>query len=336
MGNSREQALVSWLESLNRGEVYLALVSGDASFRRYYRVVFDGKSYIVMDAPPDKEDTRPFIHVADAFYALGVNVPRIVERDVTQGFLLLDDLGDEQYAHRLSSVTVDALYRDAFACLLKLHTAPGADKIELPPYDHALLMREMGLFAEWFLQRHLGLSLCEEEQSRLQAVLEKLAQAALSQPQVCVHRDYHSRNLMVVDTDNPGVIDFQDAVRGPVTYDLVSLLRDCYVVWPKSQVLAWVEDYRQLLNDSGHFKLESAEQFKQWFDWMGLQRHIKVLGIFARLNYRDNKSAYLADLPLTLTYVRDVLAEYPALSALTDLIETHVIPVFDMQTGLKK
>ena len=333
---SRTDAMTRWLNSLGRGVPQITLVSGDASFRRYFRATFADQHFVVMDAPPEKEDTRPFIHVADAFHQLGINVPQIVERDVEQGFLMLEDQGDVQYAHKLNSDSVDALYHDAFDCLIKLQTSPAAAQIELPDYDHSLLMREMNLFDEWFLQRHLQVQLSDEERSTLNEALEKLAAMALSQPQVCVHRDFHSRNLMLVEQDNPGVLDFQDAVRGPVTYDLVSLLRDCYVAWPKERVLGWVEEYRQKLNASGRFELPDAEGFKLWFDWMGLQRHIKVLGIFARLNYRDNKPAYLADLPLTLQYVLDVLTEYAELSTLAALFEQYVVPRLDMQSGACK
>lgn len=322
--DKRLQQLEQWLSVLGYDGYQIAPASADASFRRYFRVRYSGESFIVMDAPPEQEDTRPFIRVAELMAEAGLHVPPIRARDIEQGFLLLGDLGDRLYLSVLDAGSVDELYGDALAALLQLqqHTVPDW----LPAYDAPLLMREMALFSDWYLQRHLGLELNATQQDTLRHSFEHLAAVALEQPRVIVHRDYHSRNLMLCEP-NPGVIDFQDAVCGPLTYDLVSLLRDCYIAWPREQVEQWVAAYHQQLRDAR--LLDAAidfQTFLRWFDLMGIQRHLKASGIFARLNYRDNKPGYLADIPRTLGYVFEVAADYPELAAFVDLLETLQVP----------
>ncbi|MEJ2507876.1 MAG: phosphotransferase [Gammaproteobacteria bacterium] len=321
----RLQALTRWLhEAGGLGDFEIDQVSGDASFRRYFRVRHAKGTCIAMDAPPDKEDSHPFVHVAALFGELGLNVPRVLLADLSQGFLLLTDLGDRLYLSELNADTVDRLYGDALDALATLQACgPGADT--LPPYDAPLLREEMERFREWYLTRHLGLNLEAHQHAVLDTAFELLTASALEQPRVCVHRDYHSRNLLVAE-DNPGILDFQDAVHGPVTYDLVSLLRDCYIAWPTERVYEWALGYRERAVQSGILGDEDAERFLRWFDLMGIQRHLKATGIFARLNIRDAKPAYLNDVPRTLGYVLEVSARYPELAEFKALLEDLVGP----------
>ncbi len=298
--------------------------SGDASFRRYFRIEHNSESLIIMDAPPAKEDCVPFINIASLLAKAGLNVPRVLQQNLEQGYLLLSDLGTVQYLDRLNAETVDQLYSDALDALLQLQATTEGDA-QLPPYDYPLLIGEMELMREWYIGNHLNIELTERQHATLSHSFEQLAQSALLQPQVLVHRDYHSRNLMVVDKDNPGVLDFQDAVIGAITYDLVSLLKDCYIAWPRTQLLGWVRDYHQRLLADGIIDDVSEAQFIKWFDLMGAQRHLKVLGIFARLNIRDGKPAYLQDIPRTLSYLVDVCKRYDELTPLGNLLD-EVIP----------
>jgi aminoglycoside/choline kinase family phosphotransferase len=317
--------LKTWLASLPQiGEFSFEPASGDASFRRYFRIRTAGRSYIAMDAPPDKEDSRPFIQVAEAYEAIGLNVPHIHARDLAQGYLLLEDLGDTLYLHRLAAPTVDRLYGDALGALLTIQAC--GPREGLPAYDRALLLREMELFRDWLLVRHLGLELSASEQQMLDEAFEMLIENALEQPRVCVHRDYHSRNLMVTPSHNPGILDFQDAVLGPVTYDLVSLLRDCYIRWPQPQVKAWALGYYELAVQSGVLREAHEDRFLCWFDLMGVQRHLKASGIFARLNQRDGKPGYLKDIPRTLGYILDLSEAYPELTGLGKMLQERVLP----------
>jgi len=322
----RIEKLERWLTNqVGLPHFLLAPASGDASFRRYFRVSLDDKSYIAMDAPPDKEDCRPFVAIARQLKAAGLNVPSVHVEDLEQGFLLLDDLGSTLYLDVLNPDNADQLYSDAIASLVQLQSKVSAKA--LPPYDRALLMQEMELFREWLLQEHLGLSLTDDDHSLLSKTFELLADNALQQPQVAVHRDYHSRNLMQTEP-NPGILDFQDAVNGPVTYDLVSLLRDCYIQWPAEQVEVWAMAYFKLAVKNGVLLSEHEAQFLQWFDLMGVQRHLKAAGIFARLNQRDGKSGYLKDIPLTLSYIETVAIRYPQLDYLAQLVLGRVLPAF--------
>jgi aminoglycoside/choline kinase family phosphotransferase len=303
--------------------------SADASFRRYFRVRDRGRTYVVMDAPPEKEDLGPFVAVAEALAAVGVHVPRILEQDREQGFLLLTDLGSRLYLAELNAGgDADRLYADAATALLAIQTRAGAAAARLAPYGVATLDREVQLFPDWFLAKHLRSEVGADVRDAIERASARLAVAALEQPQVFVHRDYHSRNLMVCADANPGILDFQDAVRGAVTYDLVSLWKDAYVVWPRERVLGWLKDYRRRAAAAGLALPDDAE-FVRWFDLMGVQRHLKVLGIFARLWYRDGKPGYLRDLPTVLAYVTEAVRAYGELGELRRLIDDVVLPNFD-------
>jgi N-acetylmuramate 1-kinase len=301
--------------------------SSDASFRRYFRVHSGERTYVVMDAPPGKEDVRPYVRVSGMLEAIGVHVPHVHEQDEGQGLLLLEDLGTTLYLQRLlAGEDAERLYGDALDALAAIQARGGAACAQLAPYGRSELARELGLMPEWFLARHLTLTLSESEQRMLEETCEFLIGEALAQPKVFVHRDYHARNLMVVARANPGIIDFQDALAGPVGYDLVSLLKDCYIAWPRERVIGWVQGFRARLLQQGGEAGGSEAQFVRWFDLIGVQRHIKVLGIFCRLWYRDGKSGYLGDLPRTLDYVRDACARYGELAPLAAFLEARVVP----------
>lgn len=316
----------------------IAPASSDASFRRYFRLSFDNglPSRIIMDAPPDKEDCQPFIAVAALLDAAAVNVPRVIEHDLEQGFLLLTDLGQRTYldALRAEPGLADALYADAIDTLVRMQKRTVA--IALPPYDRGRLSREMELLPEWYIARHRGFELSTGQRNDLSSCFEALLANNLAEPQVFVHRDYHSRNLMVCehsagDGGNPGVLDFQDAVQGPITYDLASLLKDAYIEWNEERVLDWSIRYWQHARKAG---LPVAPQFGDFyrdFEWMGLQRHLKILGIFARLYHRDGKDQYLADLPLTMRYARKTCERYGALRPLLRILEA--VDNADVKTG---
>ena len=329
--DSRLANLTQWvLEDLGFDGAAIAPASADASFRRYFRVTRDSDTYIVMDAPPDKEDSGPFVKVARILGSMNLNVPMILARDMERGFLLLSDLGSRQYLDALpEDGAADRLYADALDSLRTMQIADAHVSQDLPRYDRPLLMREMELTPEWFLARHLSLSVSAAERAMLDQLFDSLADSALAQPSVFVHRDYHSRNLLVTPQDNPGILDFQDAVTGPVTYDLASLLKDCYIAWPAARVRDWLLSYRDSLLAAGFPLSASAAQFIRWFDLMGLQRHIKVLGIFARLFYRDCKSQYLRDLPRVLDYVRETAALYPETQAFAEFIARRIDPLFE-------
>ncbi len=318
-----------WLESdLGFTQYAIAPASADASFRRYFRVTRAGQaSLIVMDAPPGKEDVGPYLKIAAMLQEFGVNAPRILAHSAADGFLLLSDLGTVMYLPELAHADqTDALYADALAALVQIQARGGAAARQLPPYDEKLLRFEMSLLPDWLLQRHLELDLSAGEASMLGAAMDGLVANAFKQPQVFVHRDYHSRNLMVCPGANPGILDFQDAVRGGSTYDLVSLLRDSYVAWPQERVLGWALQFRQMSLEAGLPAGRDDAQFLRWFDLMGVQRHLKVGGIFARLYHRDGKAGYLADIPRTLQYAVDSCARHSDFVALGELIAGRVLP----------
>jgi aminoglycoside/choline kinase family phosphotransferase len=325
----RKTALETWLAGLLAGPpARIAPASADASFRRYFRVWHDGRTYIAMDAPPGREDLGPFIQVAEILAASGVNVPRVLERDADRGFLLMTDLGSRVYLDALrEGEDPDRLYGDAITALVRIQSQAPAGARRLPAYDAGRLQQEMALFPEWFLSRHLGLRLSARELGLIERAVAQLTEAALGQPQVLVHRDYHSRNLMVCD-ENPGILDFQDAVRGPATYDLVSLLKDCYISWPRESVLEWLDLYRAAAAQAGLQFGSDRAAFIEAFDLMGLQRHLKVLGIFARLWYRDGKPGYLADLPLVLEYTLDATSRSGSMAELGAFLQERVVPEF--------
>jgi hypothetical protein len=321
--DSRLEALKCWLGSLAAPAMKIGSLrpaSSDASFRRYFRVDGTGNdSYIVMDAPPPQEDVRPFIRVADVFGATGISVPAVIARDVEQGFLLLSDLGSTTYLQLLTADNAHKLYLDALGALVQLqsHSQPGV----LAEYDRALLLREMMLFPEWYVDKHLGITMSDKQSATLNQVFDVLLANNLAQPQVYVHRDYHSRNLMVLSDGNPGILDFQDAVYGPITYDLASLLRDAYVQWDEELVLDWAIRYWELARRAGLPVNPDIDAFYRDFEFMGLQRHLKVLGIFARLYHRDGKDGYLKDLPLVMEYTRKVAYRYKELAPLVKLLD---------------
>jgi aminoglycoside/choline kinase family phosphotransferase len=328
--DSRLTDLTRWVfDDLGFAGGRIEPASTDASFRRYFRVTRGAETYIVMDAPPEKESLGPFLRVGRILLEMGLNVPLVLARDPARGFLLLSDLGIRQYLDELrTDGAADRLYGDALRALSTMQTANNGVARDLPRYDRALLMREMELMPEWFLRAHLGLQVSPAERGMLDRLFEMLTKCALEQPATLVHRDYHSRNLLVCVDNNPGILDFQDAVWGPVTYDLVSLLKDCYVAWPSSRVRAWALQYRERLLAAGYPLGATESEFIHWFDLVGLQRHIKVLGIFARLYYRDGKSQYLGDLPRVLRYTRDAAADYPEMAEFADFIAARVEPEF--------
>ena len=313
----RRDALERWLSGpLRDARFSLAPASADASFRRYWRVQLeDARTFVAMDAPPDKEDCRPFVKVAALMREAGVNAPLVHAEDLQQGFLLLGDLGTRTYLNELNAQSAPALFADATDALLRwqLATRPGV----LPPYDEALLRREMGLFPEWYVGRHLGKQV---DQKPLEEIFSLLVKSALAQPAVYVHRDYMPRNLMVCEP-NPGVLDFQDAVLGPITYDMVSLMRDAFISWEEQQVLDWTVRYWEKARAAGLPVDADFGEFWRAFEWMGLQRHLKVLGIFARLTYRDGKSKYLQDTPRFIAYARPVAKRYRELAPLARLLD---------------
>jgi len=329
--DSRLAHLTQWvIGDLGFAGSVIAPASVDASFRRYFRVTRGADSYIVMDAPPDKEDSAPFLKVARMLGGMDLNVPIVLARDMERGFLLLSDLGSRQYLDELPGAeAADRLYADALAALRIMQTADAAISRDLPRYDRALLMREMELMPEWFLGRHLKVTINAQERSMLDELFASLVRAAAAQPATFVHRDYHSRNLLVTAQDNPGILDFQDAVWGPVTYDLASLLKDCYIAWPPERVRAWVLEYREKLLEAGFALSGDAAEFMRWFDLIGLQRHIKVLGIFARLFYRDGKPQYLKDLPRVLDYARDTASGYAETAPFAAFIAKRIDPLFE-------
>ena len=319
----RRDALERWLAERFPGESFsLARASEDASFRRYWRASFaDGRTLVAMDAPPDKEDCRPFVRIAGLLQAAGVHAPRIHAQDLAQGFLLLTDLGNRLYLNELNDQTAPELFRDAIDTLIRWQRATREG--ELPAYDEALLRREMSLFPEWYVERHLRRPLTHEQKSELETTYQVLVRSALAQPRVYVHRDYMPRNLMVCEP-NPGVLDFQDAVLGPITYDIVSLLRDAFLSWPEERVIDWTVRYWEKARAAGLPVEADFGEFWRAFEWMGLQRHLKVLGIFARINYRDGKPKYLADTPRFLAYARPVARRYRELAPLARLLEALV------------
>jgi aminoglycoside/choline kinase family phosphotransferase len=292
--------------------------SEDASFRRYFRVTADGRSWIVMDAPPERENCRPFVNVAHLMHAAGVHVPEIIAEDLQRGFLLLSDLGRSTYLKLLNEGNADALFADAIDALLKWQIASTPDM--LPPYDETLLRRELVLFPEWYLGRHLDLQLDAKQRESLETLFARLIEASLAQPRVYVHRDYMPRNLMLSEP-NPGVLDFQDAVYGPITYDVVSLFRDAFLSWPEARVLDWSARYWERARSARLPVHGDFGDFYRAFEWMGLQRHLKVLGIFARIHYRDGKPGYLDDTPRFLAYARAVAERYSELRSLVNLLD---------------
>jgi aminoglycoside/choline kinase family phosphotransferase len=329
--SERSDALRRFAEAeLPGGELAISVASADASFRSYWRVEGAHGSRIVMDAPPGVEDLAPWLDIGARLRAAGLHAPQVFAVDRAQGFVLMEDLGVRTYLPELNAESADALYADALVALARMQSA--VDTGGLARFDRAFMRMEMELLPTWFLQHHLGFDVGDDDRATLERAFDFIVQSAMAQPQVFMHRDYHSRNLLIVDADsaasapgglpNPAIIDFQGAFVGPVTYDLASLLRDCYIEWDAVRVDAWMESQRLRMRDLQLIEADvDTLQFRRWFDLIGLQRHIKVLGIFCRLWYRDGKPSYLADLPLVWRYVTAVAQGYPELAALVALLQ---------------
>ncbi|NMG02146.1 aminoglycoside phosphotransferase family protein [Azoarcus taiwanensis] len=319
----RNAQLRKWLDQALKGAAFeLSPASSDASFRRYFRVAPEGSgdTFIVMDAPPSHEDCRPWLKVAELFGAAGVHVPEIVEADLDKGFILMSDLGSKTYLDALDADNAHNLYAEALGSLIAIQRASHANA--LPEYSRELLLREMRLFDEWFVARHKGIALDESQKQTLETAYERILAVNLAEPRVFVHRDYHSRNLMVCEAGrNPGIVDFQDAVFGPISYDLVSLLKDAYIHWDEEFTLDLLVRYWDIARRFGLPVRADFADFQRDFDWMGVQRHLKVLGIFARLHHRDGKDGYLKDMPLVMDYLRRSCARYGELKPLLRLLD---------------
>lgn len=329
----RLQLLENWVKIQFPAKPFiLSPASADASFRRYFRATFADNTLIVMDAPPQQEDCTPFLRVAEVFAATGAHVPVVLAQDLAQGFLLLSDLGSTTYLQALNDNpgNADRLYRDAVDALIKIQLAsrPGV----LPDYDERLLLRELNLFPDWYLSKHLQMVLSADQTAVLDAVFSQILRNNLAQPSVFVHRDYHSRNLMVT-LPTPGMLDFQDAVYGPITYDLVSLFKDAYICWDEARVLDWLIRYWEKAKKAGLPVAADFADFYRDFEWMGVQRHIKVLGIFARLCHRDGKDGYLRDMPLVMDYLRKACERYRELYPLRMLLDTLTDDKADTKIG---
>ena len=319
----RQKQLTDWLSSLYPNETFtIAPASADASFRRYFRASFADKTLIVMDAPPQHEDCCPFLHIGKLFEDAGTHVPHVYAQDLTQGFLLLSDLGNTTYLQALTTDSAPRLYEAATDALIKIQLA--SKENELPPYDEALLRRELNLFPDWYIAKHLRVTLSAKQQAKLEEVFARILANNLAQPCVYVHRYYHSRNLMVTEP-NPGILDFQDAVYGPITYDLASLFKDAYIRWEEEEIMDWLIRYWEKARKAGLPVREDFGEFYRDYEMMGVQRHIKVLGIFARLYHRDGKDGYLKDMPLVMDYLRRACERYndlkPMLNLLLELVQ---------------
>lgn len=316
--------LRAWLTQVLGSDTFsLAPASADASFRRYFRLTHAGVTRIVMDAPPPQEDCAPFVRIAGLLAQAGVNSPDILAQDLDNGFLLLEDLGAQTYLDVLTEDNADALFQDAIKALVDWQAASRAGV--LPDYDATILQRELNLFPDWYLHQHLGVVLDATEQRSLRTVFNHIIERALAQPRVYVHRDYMPRNLML-SRPNPGVLDFQDALYGPVAYDVLSLFKDAFISWPQAKVDAWTQDYWRAACERAVPVPAEFSRFRQDVDWIGVHRHLKVLGIFARIRHRDGKPQYLEDAPRFLNYLRPVLARYTELAPLADIIQRYCLP----------
>jgi len=314
----RQRQLTEWLHSLYPNENFtISPASADASFRRYFRARFPDNTLIVMDAPPQHEDCKPFLHVGKLFENAGVHVPHIYAQNLEQGFLLLSDLGGSTYLEVLGAENASRLYTAATDALIQIQLASREN--ELPLYDEALLRRELNLFPEWYIAKHLGVTLTQKQNDALEKTFQRILANNLAQPKVYVHRDYHSRNLMLSEP-NPGILDFQDAVYGPITYDLASLFKDAYIKWEEEEIMDWIIRYWEKAREAGLPVRADFGEFYRDYELMGVQRHIKVLGIFARLCHRDGKDGYLKDMPLVMDYLRRACERYIDLKPLLNLL----------------
>ena len=321
----RYNSLQNWLtEILGTNAFNLKPASEDASFRTYHRLFLKNKTFIVMDAPPEQENCKAFIKITKKLRACDVNVPIIHNVNIEQGFLLLSDLGNDLYLNKLNKSSIYELYSDALSTLVAIQVLVNVGGVD--GYDKSLLIREMNLFREWLIEKHLNIKLSDSQVKILTKLFDLLVNNALQQPKVFVHRDFHSRNLMVTKENNPGVIDYQDAVYGPISYDLVSILKDCYIKWPKEEINKWVDFYlNKLYEEKAQYRI-NRDEFVRWFDLMGVQRHLKASGIFARLSHRDGKHNFLEDIPRTLSYILDLKEAYEELRPICIILEELVLP----------
>lgn len=325
--SERQKNLEHWLAACVPHSTLVAM-PGDASFRRYFRVSTDQGSWVAMDAPPPRENCRPYVAIAHALRAIGLQAPDIIQADVERGFLLLTDFGDMTYLKALNNKNADLLYSRALDALTVLQGCRSVPHHTLPLFTKAFMQDEWAWHKEWFLNKLLGLSFASEE-AELDKAFNDIAESAASQPQVFMHRDYHSANLMMTPEGEVGILDFQDAFIGPLTYDVVSLLRDCYIDWPETRVTAWALQYKERLEAAGAIKGIDEASFLRWFDWMGVERHLKALFTFARKHVRDQQSEYLRHIPRTLMYVHNVTRRYPELVTLHDYMTHVVVPAWE-------
>ena len=321
----RYNSLQNWLTEILGTSVFnLKPASEDASFRTYHRLFLKNKTFIVMDAPPEQENCKAFIKITKKLRACDVNVPIIHNVNIEQGFLLLSDLGNDLYLNKLNKSSIYELYSDALSTLVSIQVLVNVGGVD--EYDKSLLISEMNLFREWLIEKHLNIKLSDSQEKILTTLFDLLVNNALQQPKVFVHRDFHSRNLMVTKENNPGVIDYQDAVYGPISYDLVSLLKDCYIKWPKEEIDKWIDFYlNKLYEEKAQYKI-NRDEFIRWFDLMGVQRHLKASGIFTRLFHRDGKYNFLEDIPRTLSYILDLKETYEELQPICIILEELVLP----------
>lgn len=323
MSDSRLQSLQTWLKTHLVEAFEISALPGDASFRRYFRVFCEDKTFIAVDAPPEQENSHPFVAVAAAFGAMNLNVPKVFSSDLNQGFLLLSDFGDKIYYRTLTVDNADELYHKAIEVLPKIQSCQQIPNLSLPQFDRFSITQELLNFRVWFVEEHLQIKLKYKEEKLLNNAFEILIQSAVDQPQCCIHRDYHSKNLMVLE-DKVGILDFQDAAWGPLTYDAVSLLRDCYITWPEKKVEQWMSNFYEMLKENRNLKCNKSD-FVRWFDWMGMQRHLKAIFIFARKYHRDNVVNYLQYIPNGLHYVADISERYPELKPFCFWIKNEIL-----------
>jgi aminoglycoside/choline kinase family phosphotransferase len=325
------QSLNQWLnQQFSEENIQLTALSGDAGFRCYFRFSLNGNSYIAVDAPADKSNNAAFVFMQQKLSKQNILVPEIIAVDLSLGFFCLADFGETLLADILTSENMVKTYQKAIDILPHIQLALPQKTIELPHYNQAFVELELNIFPEWLLAEHLSITLTDNEQEQLKHLFSILAENMLSQPQVLVHRDYHSRNIMVLETGELGIIDFQDAVIGPITYDIVSLLRDCYLKWPDEDVTLLLSNYINTIAKQYSLTHVPREQWQRWFDLTGIQRHIKASGIFARLHHRDNKSGYLNDIPLTLSYIVEISQKYPELAFIHQLLLEKVLPAMEI------
>lgn len=315
--DDRVCAMRDWLSCVFPEKSFsLVSLAGDASFRRYFRAHVGDESFVVMDAPPLKENCDPFIAITNAFKNSVARFPAIFASDLDRGFLLLSDFGDKQLLPLLNNESADALYHSAMDTLLHIQRCDFVLNYDVPHFDDALYWREFEILNTWYIKKNLNKNLSMDDEKKLKSAYQFLIDSFSAQPTVFVHRDYHSRNIMLCDDNQLGILDFQDAVWGTITYDLVSLLKDCYIAWPEEQVEKWVAYFYEQLKKENSINLPDFSTFMRWFDFAGLQRHLKCLGIFSRLHYRDHKKGYLKEIPRVLNYVMDVCEKYPELRGL--------------------